>query len=134
MSPKKQKSKRQDLETIRIHVAELQTELALHEAHQKELATINSIPATLREDIAAKNEQLKSKDDQIKKLLPSWKSIIVSLIVSVFLGVSTVLYNFGNSLITASPPNTAGDALIFAAIVVYAGSSTIITLDPVRRG
>jgi len=93
MSSKKQELERQELVVTKIRVAVLQTELDLREAHHKEIATITSILATLREDIAAKNEQLKSKDDRIQKLLPNRRSLIASLIVSVFFGVSTILFN-----------------------------------------
>jgi len=49
----------------------------------------------------------------------------LALIVSVLFGAATILFNLGNSMITASPPDAKGNTLIFTAAVIYVVASLV---------
>ena len=55
------------------------------------------------------------------------KTRFLAVIVSLLFGAATILFNLGNSMITATPPDVKGNTLLFIAVVIYI-VATLVTV------
>jgi hypothetical protein len=67
---------------------------------------------TLKVELEGKNVELKHKKGNLK-------TRVLAAIVSVLFGVSTILFNYANSLLTAKPPDPNGNVLLGIAGLIY---------------
>jgi hypothetical protein len=74
-------------------------------------------------DLKIQFEVTKVKLTQAQSELVKKRSIVRSMIlaasISVLFGVTTIMFNLGNSMITTTPPNAQGNTLLIIAVIVY---------------
>lgn len=71
------------------------------------------------EELTTLKVQLEGKDVELKHKRGNLKTRILAAIVSVLFGVSTVLFNYANSLVTAKPPDPNGNVMLGIAGLIY---------------
>ncbi len=64
---------------------------------------------------------LAKKETELEHKKPRLRNRVLAVCITLFFGVSTILFNLANSLLTNKPPETGPGAIILdAAIVIYA--------------
>jgi len=108
---------------LRIQWGVLQRELEFRETilneRGKELEQANIKLEQREQELTTLKVELEGKNVELKHKKGNLKTRVLAAIVSVLFGVSTILFNYANSLITAKPPNPNGNVLLGIAGLIY---------------
>ena len=108
---------------LRIQWGMMQKELEFRETilieRAKELEKTNEKLEKREEELTTLKVQLEGKDVELKHKKGNLKTRILAAIVSVLFGVSTILFNYANSLLTTKPPDPNGNTMLDLAGLIY---------------
>jgi hypothetical protein len=108
---------------LRIQWGMMQRELEFREMilteRGKELERANIKLSQREQELTTLKVELEGKNVELKHKKGSLKTRVLAGIVSVLFGVSTILFNYANSLLTAKPPEANGNVLLGIAGLIY---------------
>lgn len=136
-------SKRTTLSDLKIQIGIMQKTLEYKEAEliqrSKELEKIHSELKRRENELERQGEVLKQQSSELTDLKirlevtkvelgqkkTTFGTRFLAVLVSVLFGAATILFNLGNSMITANPPDTKGNTLLFLAAIIYIAASVM---------
>jgi Mrp family chromosome partitioning ATPase len=84
-------------------------------------------------EIAELKTKVAVKDTELEHKKPTIKNRILAVSVSLLFGVSTILFNLANSLLTNKPPEPKGTVIFDVAAIIYIICAVVTVLNAGRK-
>ena len=71
--------------------------------------------------------QVALQGSELDKRKRTWKTKLLAVFVSLLFGVTAILFNIANSLLTSNPPNPLGTTILAGAFLIYIACAFVTT-------